>query len=123
MVTAAKRTKPRAISLEAFPKGRRTDFYLPLYEDALGNPLTVPFIVARGKTDGPVLGLTAALVANSPNAVRQSKRLVQEIAGQAVTPDLLADTADRIAAIRASDEGREGVRSFLEKRAPAWRPA
>jgi methylglutaconyl-CoA hydratase len=33
---------------------------------------------------------------------------------------LLADTAGRIAAIRASDEGREGVASFLEKRKPKW---
>ena len=33
---------------------------------------------------------------------------------------MLADTADRIAAIRASGEGREGVASFLEKRKPNW---
>ena len=33
---------------------------------------------------------------------------------------LLADTADRIANIRASEEGREGVASFLEKRKPSW---
>jgi methylglutaconyl-CoA hydratase len=37
-----------------------------------------------------------------------------------VTEALLEDTADRIAAIRASLEGREGVASFLEKRRPSW---
>lgn len=73
--------------------------------------------------DGKVGELTAALVANSPNAVRESKQLVQDVAGRPVDDALLADTAERIAAIRASEEGREGVRSFLEKRSPAWRPA
>ena len=65
--------------------------------------------------------IAATLAANSPNAVRESKRLVQEVSGRPIDSDLLADTANRIAAIRASDEGRDGVRSFLEKRAPAWK--
>jgi methylglutaconyl-CoA hydratase len=34
---------------------------------------------------------------------------------------LSAWTADQIAATRASDEGREGVAAFLEKRAPVWK--
>lgn len=80
-------------------------------------------VVPGEALDAKVAELTEALVANSPNAVRESKRLVQEIAGRAVDDDLLADTADRIAAIRASAEGREGVRAFLEKRTPSWRPA
>jgi 1,4-dihydroxy-2-naphthoyl-CoA synthase len=33
---------------------------------------------------------------------------------------MVADTAARIAAARASAEGKEGIRSFLEKRRPAW---
>ena len=32
----------------------------------------------------------------------------------------LADTAERIAQIRASEQGREGVQSFLDKRKPGW---
>ncbi|WP_423195145.1 MULTISPECIES: enoyl-CoA hydratase/isomerase family protein [unclassified Cupriavidus] len=80
-------------------------------------------VVPPEALDAKVADVTAALVANSPNAVRESKRLVQDVAGRAIDDDLLALTADRIAQIRASDEGREGVRSFLEKRAPSWRPA
>jgi methylglutaconyl-CoA hydratase len=80
-------------------------------------------VVPADALDAKVAEIAAALVANSPNAVRESKRLVQEVSGVPVDADLLADTADRIAAIRASDEGREGVRSFLEKRSPAWKPA
>jgi methylglutaconyl-CoA hydratase len=45
---------------------------------------------------------------------------VREIAGAPVTEALLEDTANRIAGIRASLEGREGVASFLEKRRPSW---
>jgi methylglutaconyl-CoA hydratase len=33
---------------------------------------------------------------------------------------LIADTVEEIAKIRASAEGREGVRAFLEKRKPSW---
>ncbi|TWG82240.1 methylglutaconyl-CoA hydratase [Cupriavidus gilardii J11] len=80
-------------------------------------------VVPADALDAKVAELTAALVTNSPNAVRESKRLVQDVAGRAIDDALLADTAERIATIRASEEGREGVRSFLEKRSPSWRPA
>jgi len=44
------------------------------------------------------------------------------VARKPLDAKLIADTATRIAKARASDEGREGVRSFLEKRKPAWHP-
>jgi methylglutaconyl-CoA hydratase len=52
--------------------------------------------------------------------VQQAKVLVREVVGQTVNDALLADTAERIAQIRASEQGREGVTSFLEKRKPSW---
>jgi methylglutaconyl-CoA hydratase len=52
--------------------------------------------------------------------VLEAKKLVREVVGEPVTDALLADTAQRIAVIRASTEGREGVASFLEKRKPHW---
>jgi methylglutaconyl-CoA hydratase len=64
--------------------------------------------------------IVKALTTNSPNAVREAKRLVQDVASRELTAELIADTADRIADIRSSDEGKEGVRSFLEKRKPNW---
>jgi methylglutaconyl-CoA hydratase len=69
---------------------------------------------------GQVEAIANALAANSPNAVREAKALVRDVASQSVTDTLLADTAHRIAQIRASDEGREGVAAFLEKRKPSW---
>jgi len=77
-------------------------------------------VVAPEELDKRTMALAEALSNNSPNAVREAKTLVREVAGQAVTPALLEDTAGRIAAIRASLEGREGVASFLEKRRPSW---
>lgn len=77
-------------------------------------------VVAADKLDEQVASIVKALVANSPNAVLEAKRLVREVAGKDVTDALLLDTAERIARIRASSEGREGVASFLEKRKPSW---
>jgi methylglutaconyl-CoA hydratase len=70
--------------------------------------------------DATVAAIAKALAANSPHAVREAKKLVREIAGRPVDNALVADTANRIAEIRASEEGREGVASFLEKRKPTW---
>jgi methylglutaconyl-CoA hydratase len=70
--------------------------------------------------EASVAAIVKALVSNSPHAVGQAKVLVRDVAGKTIDNALLADTANRIAAIRASLEGREGVASFLEKRKPNW---
>ncbi|HEX6723010.1 MAG TPA: enoyl-CoA hydratase/isomerase family protein [Burkholderiaceae bacterium] len=70
--------------------------------------------------DARVDAIVQTLVANGPEAVKASKKLVQDLGGQPLTPELRADTARRIADIRASDEGKEGVQSFLNKRTPRW---
>ena len=77
-------------------------------------------IVAADALDEHVDAIVKALVTSSPNAVREAKVLVRDIPGKAVDAALVVDTAERIANIRASDEGREGVASFLEKRKPSW---
>ncbi|MGM9488841.1 enoyl-CoA hydratase/isomerase family protein [Ideonella sp. YS5] len=70
--------------------------------------------------DETVQNIVKSLSGNGPAAVRACKRLVQDLASQAITPELRADTARRIADIRASAEGKEGVQSFLQKRSPSW---
>ena len=77
-------------------------------------------VVAADALDAKVAEIVKALVNNSPHAVRQAKALVRDVVGQTVDDALLADTAERIAHIRASEQGREGVASFLEKRKPNW---
>ena len=70
--------------------------------------------------DAKVDEILAALVGNGPMATRACKKLVQDMAGQPISPALREESARRIADIRASDEGKEGVQSFLNKRPPAW---
>ena len=70
--------------------------------------------------DDAVAALLKSLLAASPDAVAAAKRLVSDVAGQPLTDALVQDTVVRIADIRASEQGREGVRSFLEKRKPSW---
>jgi methylglutaconyl-CoA hydratase len=70
--------------------------------------------------DATVDGIVKALTSASPNAVKEAKRLVRDVAGMPLNDALIADTAVRIAASRASAEAREGVQSFLEKRKPSW---
>ena len=77
-------------------------------------------VVEADALDTKVDEIVAALVANGPMAVRACKKLVQDIAGLGLDAPLRAETARRIADIRASDEGREGVQSFLNKRKPNW---
>jgi methylglutaconyl-CoA hydratase len=77
-------------------------------------------VVAADALDSKVAEVVSALVANGPAAVRACKQLVKDISGRPIDAELRADTARRIADIRASDEGKEGVQSFLQKRAPKW---
>lgn len=77
-------------------------------------------VVAADALDAKVDELAAAITANGPAAVRACKQLVKDVAGREITPALRDDTARRIADIRASAEGRDGVQSFLAKRKPGW---
>ena len=78
-------------------------------------------LVAPEALDAKVDEIVGLLVANGPAAVQACKRLVRDVAGRPITPELRAETAHRIADVRASAEGREGVQAFLDKREPGWR--
>jgi methylglutaconyl-CoA hydratase len=63
--------------------------------------------------DGAVHRAVAELLTSGPAAAREAKRLVRERPGS----DKAAHTAARM---RASDEGQDGLRAFLERRKPSW---
>jgi len=65
----------------------------------------------------------AALGACAPGAVADAKALIADVGGRPITDDLRRLTATRIAARRASAEGREGLAAFLGKRKPGWSPS
>jgi methylglutaconyl-CoA hydratase len=61
-----------------------------------------------------------SMLACSPAAQLAAKDLIRAVASRPVTSELIQDTAERIAKIRSSPEGREGVAAFLEKRRASW---
>jgi methylglutaconyl-CoA hydratase len=64
--------------------------------------------------------LASGILASAPRAAGDAKRLVMDVWARPIDHALMDDTARRIAKARASDEGREGVDAFLNKRKPSW---
>lgn len=64
---------------------------------------------------------TQSLFNNGPNAVRETKKLIQQVSTNNDVLALKKITSRLIAQLRSSTEGQEGLKSFLEKREPAWR--
>ena len=79
-------------------------------------------VSSEGELDEKVGQVVDALLACGPVAQREGKELIRAVAGRPVTSELIQDTAERIARVRSSPEGREGVGAFLEKRRAAWIP-
>ena len=77
-------------------------------------------ITPPDELDGRVNEILGALMLTSQNAVAEAKRLVRDLTARQIDDGVVEDTAQRIADIRTSADGREGVRSFLEKRKPKW---
>ncbi len=71
------------------------------------------------KLDAKVTFYLDAILAGGPHAVNAAKRLVRDVAGRPVA-EVREQTVERISGIRVSDEGQEGMRSFLERRKPKW---
>ncbi|MFD2166030.1 enoyl-CoA hydratase/isomerase family protein [Thalassotalea euphylliae] len=64
--------------------------------------------------------MIAQLLSNGPEATRQAKQLAFDVAYQAIDEKLMQETSQRIAAIRVSEEGQEGLTAFFEKRPASW---
>jgi methylglutaconyl-CoA hydratase len=77
---------------------------------------------SESELDEKVGEIVDALLVAGPAAQTEAKALIRAVAGRPVTSELIQDTAERIAKIRASPEGREGVTAFLEKRRASWLP-
>ena len=77
-------------------------------------------VVSAEELDARVAEIAQALVVAGPAAVKACKALVQDVAGHDISPMLVGRTVESIADIRISDEGREGIQSFLQKRKPNW---
>lgn len=77
-------------------------------------------VVSADQLDGAVDEWVGAVVQASPNALRECKNLLQHMDGREIDDALIGHTVACIADVRASEEGKEGVQSFLQKRRPVW---
>lgn len=77
-------------------------------------------VVSAAELDARVEELVNVLLDCGPAAQSAAKDLILTLAGRPLDASVIAESARRIASIRASVEGREGLNAFLEKRNPSW---
>ena len=77
-------------------------------------------VVAADALDAKTAEIAQALVNAGPEAIKACKKLLHDVAGHEISAGLVRRTVEGIADIRASEEGREGIQSFLGKRKPNW---
>jgi methylglutaconyl-CoA hydratase len=94
----------RFTAAEAFRLGLLHDLAVPAELDAKINEL-LGFVVTAG-----------------PQAQAEAKLLIRAVAHRPIDGAVIADTARRIARIRATPEAKEGVAAFLAKRRASWVP-
>lgn len=80
----------------------------------------IHLVVEDEELDMAVAQMCRQVLLNGPQAMAAAKQLVHELGGQAITADTIETTIERIAQIRTSAEGQEGIAAFLEQRAPSW---
>lgn len=78
-------------------------------------------VVTPEALDDRIAAMIATLLENGPAAMAAAKDLIRRVSSGPVDAPMIEDTARRIADIRATGEGREGLSAFLEKREAAWR--
>ncbi|MDQ6913316.1 MAG: enoyl-CoA hydratase-related protein [Verrucomicrobiota bacterium] len=78
-------------------------------------------VVEPDELDAEVQKMVASILQNAPGALANSKRLLEELWSTSVKEDIERSLAHHMQA-RESDERKEGVAAFLEKRAPNWIP-
>ncbi len=77
-------------------------------------------VCMKAQLEATLDGVIDNLLACGPNAQRDAKALIRTVAHRPIDDAVMEETAALIARVRASDEGKEGVTAFLEKRKAAW---
>jgi methylglutaconyl-CoA hydratase len=77
-------------------------------------------VVASADLDAAVQAIVVEVLSAGPSATRLAKEIAQNV-GRLAPSEVGAWTGRRLASQRTSAEGQEGLRAFLEKRAPSWR--
>jgi len=77
-------------------------------------------VVKRETLEEKTNDLILTLLHNGPTSVQSINSLLKELSPHPITELIVEKTVQRIASIRVSPEGQEGLKAFLEKRKPAW---
>lgn len=77
-------------------------------------------VVEADELDGCLEMSLRQLLQNGPQAMVAAKALVNEVAGLGTSAQAVAHCIERVTAVRMSEEGREGINAYLDKRAPGW---
>lgn len=77
-------------------------------------------VVEEPMLDDSINTSVKAILANSPSAMKASKRLVFDVSNRELSDELVEETCELIARLRVSDEGQEGLGAFLQKRRPSY---
>ena len=79
-------------------------------------------VVTLTELDARINDILGALLITGPAAQAECKDLIGAVASRRIDARLIADTARRIARVRASPEAKEGLDAFLGKRKASWVP-
>lgn len=77
-------------------------------------------VAPANQIDAKLRAMVDLLLQCGPIALQEAKDLIESVANRPATGSVVADTAERIAHLRVSREGQEGLAAFLEKRKPEW---
>ena len=80
----------------------------------------VSHLAEQDALDATIGNIVKQLLNNSPAALRQSKALIEKVTSSTIDDALIEDTSQRIANIRVSEEGQEGLSAFIEKRSASY---
>ncbi|MDP8206406.1 MAG: enoyl-CoA hydratase-related protein [Candidatus Electryonea clarkiae] len=76
-------------------------------------------VAVMGDLEHAVHGYTTALSLGGPKALEECKKLIQKV-GEEPLDSVKNYTAEMIADLRVSEEGQEGMGSYLDRRDPEW---
>lgn len=79
-------------------------------------------VVGEGELEATVTSLAVSILKGSPEAIKASKELIRFVESRPIDDAIHEETAQRIASVRSSAEGKEGIDAFLTKRTPSWVP-
>ena len=99
-----------ALEIENLPCGEFSRLFIELVENGIGRPIQAPVVVARGKKDGPIFGITAALHGNELNGIPVIHQLLKRINLKSLSGSVVCVVAANVPGLLAQQrEFTDGV--------------